>query len=134
MTKTRTFVNLSLLLFLSGCVPVTVNDGTGTVPGTYSYFQGELTATYDQPLEKVWLKTIDAVRSLKLSIISKEMDSLGGVIRASRVDSTAVKLRLKPAGVDRTTIGVRVGTFGNKDQAERVHAAIRQQVGAAESR
>ncbi len=118
-------------MFCSGCVAAALVTGAGAGAGTYSYIKGELQTTYSEPIQKIWPKTLAAIESLKLTVDTKQMDALGGTIEAHRVDGTAVKLRLTPAGDQSTTIAVRVGTFGNKKQSERIHSAIRKQLGVS---
>jgi hypothetical protein len=67
--------------------------------------------------------------SLKLDVETKNMDALGGLIKAKRADGTPVKISLKPLGGSSTDIGVRIGTIGSKEKSERIHDAIRQQIG-----
>jgi len=122
---------LGLLMLCSGCVAAALVAGAGAGAGTYSYIKGELQITYNEPIQKVWPKALAAVKTLNLSVRSKEMDALGGTIDARRVDGTAVKVQLEPAGDKSTKVAVRVGTFGNKEQSERIHSAIRKQLGAS---
>jgi hypothetical protein len=97
--------------------------------GAYSYISGELKATYGITLDQAWPATLAAMDSLKLDVESKNMDALGGLIKAKRADGTPVKISLKPLGESSTDIGVRIGTMGSKEKSERVHDAIRQQIG-----
>jgi len=120
-----------LLAFCSGCIAAAVVAGAGAGVGTYSYIKGELQATYAEPLQKIWPKTVAAVESLQLTVDSKQMDALGGTINARRADGTEVKVQLKPAGDRSTIVGVRVGIFGSKEQSERIHAAIRRELGVS---
>lgn len=121
---------LGLITLCSGCVAAALVVGAGGGAGTYSYIKGELQATYNQPIQKVWPKTVAAVESLKLTVHSKKMDGLGGTIEAQRADGTAVKVQLSAAGDQSTIIGVRIGLFGNKKQSEQVHGAIRKLLNA----
>jgi hypothetical protein len=60
---------------------------------------------------------------------SKSMDALGGEIEARRNNGTPVRVQLKPAGNNSTTVDVRVGSpFGSKEKAERIHSTIQQQL------
>ena len=114
---------LAILALCSGCAAV----GAGV--GTYDYIQGELQVTYSVPIEKIWPKTLAAMAELKLTVDRQLLDHIGGEIDARRVDGTVVKVRLTPAGEHSTTVGVRVGAFGNRDHAERIHDIIKKQLG-----
>jgi hypothetical protein len=105
--------------------------GAGAGVGAYAYIQGELQATYNTPMQQVWPEALAAMDELKLTVDRQFIDEIGGEIDARRVDGTVVKVRLKPAGDHSTTVGVRVGTIGNRDHAERVHHIIQQQLGIA---
>jgi len=119
---------LSLLVYCSGCVAAAVVAGAGVGAGTYSYINRELTATYHEPLKEIWPKTLSAVKKLQLTFRKKEIDALGGTIEARRSDTTIIKIRLTPVGVRDTAIGVRVGTWGNREKSELVHNAIRKEL------
>jgi hypothetical protein len=121
-------VEISVLALCSGCVAAAV-AGAGAGAGAYAYVQGELQATYSVPIEQVWPKTLAAMHELKLTVDRQLIDHLGGEIDARRVDGTVVKVRLKSAGEHSTTVGVRVGTLGNRDHAERIHDIIKKQLG-----
>ena len=121
---------LGLLVSCSGCVAAAViaGAGAGAGVGTYSYMNRELTATYHEPLKEIWPKTLSAVKKLQLTFRKKEIDALGGTIEARRSDTTLIKIRLTPVGERDTAIGVRVGTWGNREKSELVHNAIRKEL------
>jgi hypothetical protein len=116
-------LGLSVLALCSGCAAASVAGA-----GAYAYIQGELQATYKVPIEKAWPKTLAAMDELKLTVDRQLIDHLGGEIDARRVDGTAVKVRLKAADDYHTTVGVRVGNFGNRQHSERVHEIIQKQL------
>ena len=119
---------LGLLVSCSGCVGAAVVAGAGAGVGTYSYMNRELTATYHEPLKEIWPKTLSAVKKLQLTFRKKEIDALGGTIEARCSDTTLIKIRLTPVGERDTAIGVRVGTWGNREKSELVHNAIRKEL------
>jgi hypothetical protein len=67
-------------------------------------------------------------QKLQLTFRTKKIDALGGAIEARRADGTMVKIRLTPVGERDTAIGVRVGTWGNREKSEIVHSAIRKEL------
>lgn len=123
-------LGLSLLALYAGCVTTGIGTGGGAGVGTYNYATGELSVLYSVPIEKMWPKVLAALQDLQLTIDSKHMDALGGEIEARRNDGTSVKVWLKPAGDNSTTIDVRVGPFGlgSKEKSERIHSAIQQRL------
>ncbi len=124
-------VLLSLLVVLGGCVAAAVGVGTAAGVGTYSFIQGDLKVTYSVKLDQAWPAALAAMDNLKLAIDVQQMDGLGGAIKAKRADGTPVKVRLKPLGEYSTSIGVRIGHLGSKAKSERVHDAIRRQLGVS---
>ena len=119
---------LSLLVIYSGCVATAVGTGGGAGVGTYHYATGELRVLYSVPIEKMWPRVLAALQDLQLTVDSKFMDALGGEIEARRDDGTPVRVQLKPAGRNSTTVDVRVGTFGSKEKSERIHYTIQQRL------
>ena len=122
-------VGLSLLVSLGGCFTTTVGGGPSVMTGTYSYFTRELEVIYGIPLADVWPKALAAVESLQLHIDRQTVDGLGGDIQARRADGTNILVHLKPSGNHSTSIRVRVGDLGEREQSERIQRAIRQQLG-----
>lgn len=122
-------VGFSLLASLSGCFTTTVGGGPSVTAGTYSYFTRELEVLYGIPLADVWPKALAAVESLQLYIDRQHVDGLGGDIQARRADGTTVWVHLKPRGDHSTSISVRVGDLGDREQSERIQRTIRQQLG-----
>jgi hypothetical protein len=120
---------LGLCVISSGCVGAALVAGAGAGIGSYSYIKGELKTTYSASLKQTWTHTLAALDSLGLTVGFKQVDALGGKIEARRADGKAVKLRLTPVSDRTTTVGVRVGTFGNRGQSEQVLGAIRKQLG-----
>ena len=120
---------LSLLVSLGGCVATTVGGGPGVMAGTYSYIMRELEVIYSVPLADIWPMALAAVESLQLHIDRQQVDGLGGDIEARRADGTKVYVHLKPSGNHSTSVSVRVGDLGSREQSERVQRTIREQVG-----
>ena len=120
---------LSLLLGSNGCYTTTIGGGTSLTAGTYSYLSRDLEVIYGIPLADVWPRALSAVESLQLHIDRQHVDGLGGNIEARRADGTPVHVFLKPSGEHSTRISVRVGTWGDRLQSERIQRTIRQQLG-----
>lgn len=117
-----------MVLWLGGCVNTTVGMGSTAVPGKYVYLTGELQATYSLPLEQMWPTTLSAMNHLRLTLDGQYRDSTEGELEGRRADGTPFKVRLKPVGQHSTTIGIRVGFPGNREQAEFFHRAIQLQL------
>jgi Protein of unknown function (DUF3568) len=122
-------LGMSLLASISGCVTTAVGGGANAMAGTYSYFTRELEVIYGISLADVWPRALAAVESLQLHIDRQHIDGLGGEIQARRPDGTSVRVYLKPIGDHSTSVSVRVGALGDREQSERVQRTIRQQIG-----
>jgi len=122
-------LGLSLCASLGGCYTTTVGGGPSVMAGTYSYITRDLEVIYGIPLADVWPRALATVESLQLHIDKQYIDGLGGDIAARRADGTPVRVLLKPKGEYSTSISVRVGDFGSREQSERVHRTIRKQLG-----
>ena len=122
-------LGMSLLASMNGCVTTAVGGGTTATTGTYSYFTRELEVIYGVPLADVWPRALAAVESLQLHIDRQLIDGLGGDIEARRPDGTKVWVHLKPNGDYSTSVSVRIGAMGDREQSERVQRTIRQQIG-----
>jgi uncharacterized protein YceK len=121
----KLLVLLSLVV-LGGCSTVYPNTTAGT--GTYNPASGWLSWAYPVPLDRSYQATLTALEVLDLRIQTKTLDGLEGRIKAVRADRTTVQVYLKPI-TDRTTaVQVKVGTFGDQDQAEHIHKNIRAQL------
>jgi len=122
-------IGLSLCASLGGCYTTTVGGGPSVTAGTYSYITRDLEVIYAVPLADAWPRALAAIESLQLHIDRQHIDGLGGDIQARRADGTRVVVQLKPKGGYSTSISVRVGDLGDREQSERIHRTIRKQLG-----
>ena len=120
---------LSLCASLGGCYTTTVGGGPSVTAGTYSYITRDLEVIYGVPLADVWPRALAAVESLQLHIDRQYIDGLGGDIQARRADGTPVLVQLTPKGAYSTSVSVRVGDLGDREQSERVQRTLRKQLG-----
>jgi hypothetical protein len=92
--------------------------------GTYYYVKGDLQRNYEAPMDKTWEATIKAVEALKLSVESQKHDALTGVIKGKMADEKSFEINLKRIGDNLTEVGVRIGTFGDRERSEAIHNKI----------
>jgi hypothetical protein len=115
------------MLLTGGCTTVYPRIAAGT--GTYSYVSGALTWTYPVTVEELKVATLAALTELHLPIQTQMLDGLGGVIEATRGEHVTVRLLLRPETEKTTSLSVRVGTWGNRQESEHIHTAVRKQLG-----
>jgi len=92
--------------------------------GTYYYIKGDLKRNYEAPMDKTWEATIKAVEALKLTVESQNHDALTGVIKGKMADEKSFEINLKRIGENLTEVGVRIGTFGDRERSEAIHNKI----------
>jgi hypothetical protein len=115
------------LIGLSGCsrkwaVIGAVAAAVGT--SAYFYVKGDLKRNYEASIDKTWQATVKSVEDLGLSTESKENDAFNGVIKGKMADGKSFTISVKRLGENLTEVGVRVGTFGDRERSEAVHDKI----------
>ena len=92
--------------------------------GAYFYIKGDLKRNYEAPMDKTWDATTNAVEALKLNVESQNHDALTGVIKGKMADDKSFEINLKRVGDNLTEVGVRIGTFGDRERSETIHDKI----------
>ena len=114
------------LAFLFGCAAAVVGGAAGA--GAVLYSKGELKSNENASLDRVLNAAEEAMNSMNLKVISKDHDALKGKLLAKREngDNIDIKLEQKPNNI--TEMKIRVGAFGNEDQARLIQEKIRQKL------
>ena len=116
-----------LLIILAGCSKKWAAIGAAAAAvgvGTYAYIKGDLKRTYDVNMEKAYDAAVKAVSQLKLTTESKTHDAFNGIIKGKMADGKNFQINLKRLADNVTEIGVRIGTFGNRETSETIHDKI----------
>ena len=92
--------------------------------GAYFYVKGDLKRNYEAPMDKTWDATIKALEELKINVESQNHDALTGVIKGKMADEKSFEINLKRVGDNLTEVGVRIGTFGDRERSEVIHNKI----------
>jgi len=92
--------------------------------GTYAYIKGDLKRTYATSIDDAWAATVKSVEEFKLTTESKTHDAFSGVIKGKMADGKSFEINLKRLGEKSTEIGVRIGTFGDRQKSEAIHDKI----------
>jgi hypothetical protein len=120
--------NLIILIcsisFLYGCALAWIGVGAGVGIGAYKYIEGRLEREYPLSYSRAWDATNSALQNLQISISNSTEGKTKGTIDAVRKDGKKVVVSLKDRGQGVTTISVRVGMFGDRSSAEKVHDEI----------
>jgi hypothetical protein len=115
------------LIGLSACSRKWVAIGAAAAAvgaGTYYYVKGDLKRNYEAPMDKTWDATVKALEALKINVESKQHDALTGVINGKLADGKSFTVNLKRLNESSTEVGVRIGTFGDRERSEAIHDKI----------
>ncbi len=116
-----------LLIALGGCsrqMLILGGAAAAAGAGTYAYIKGDLKRTYEAPMDKAWAATVKAVEEMKLTIESRQHDAFSGTIKGKMADDKSFAINLKRLAESSTEIGIRIGTFGDRQRAEAIHEKI----------
>ena len=116
-----------LLIGLSACSRKWAVIGAAAAAvgaGTYYYVKGDLERNYEAPMDKTWEATIKSIEELKLTVESQKHDALSGVIKGKMANEKGFEINLKRLGENSTEVGVRIGTFGDREKSEAIHDKI----------
>jgi hypothetical protein len=113
------------LALLFGCAAAVVGGAAGA--GAVLYSKGELKSTENAPLEQV-LTAEEAMNSMNFNVISKDHDALKGKLLAKRENGDNIDIKLEQKPNNLTEMKIRVGAFGNEDQARLIQEKIRQKL------
>jgi hypothetical protein len=114
------------LIGLSACTRKLVAIGAVAAAGTGAYFyvKGDLKRNYEASIDKTWQAAVKSVEDLGLSTESKENDAFTGVIKGKMADGKSFTVSVKRLGENLTEVGIRIGTFGNREISETIHNKI----------
>ncbi|MBI5195915.1 MAG: DUF3568 family protein [Nitrospirae bacterium] len=98
--------------------------GAGVGAGTYKYLEGSMTRDYPLAYTKAWETTNTALANLSITVSNSSNEGVKGNITAVRKDGTKVAIYITDRGQGVSTISVRVGNFGDKQDAQRIHEEI----------
>jgi hypothetical protein len=118
-------VLMSMLLFLYGCAEVLlVGIGAGAGVASYMYVDGRLAIEYPLDYDRAWNSTRRALDNFQISISSSTNENGLGMFDAVYKDGKKVSVKLARKGNGITVIAIRVGTLGDKDEAQKLHNEI----------
>jgi hypothetical protein len=115
------------LIGLSGCSRKWAVIGAAAAAvgtGAYFYVKGDLKRNYEASIDKTWQAAVKSVEDLGLSTESKENDAFSGVIKGKMADGKSFSVSVKRLGENLTEVGIRVGTFGDREISEAIHDKI----------
>ena len=121
MKKTKKLIFLVVsLFFLYGCELAILGLGAGGGVAGYKYYEGHSSSEFPLKYSKAWNVTNRALENLNISISTSENRETQGTITGVQKDGKSVSIKLKERSQWVTTISVRVGKFGYRDNADHV--------------
>lgn len=121
---------LSLLSFvgLYGCAVAVVGIGAAAGVGTFSYFSGKLTKTYESEYHETVQASSDTLERLKIPITDIIADELKTEFKAKRPDETPVDIEVVRIDREHTEVSVRTGSLGIWDRrvSEQIQGVINE--------
>jgi uncharacterized lipoprotein len=126
MNKLKKIIFLiSTLFILYGCAEVLlVGVGAGLGVTSYMYVDGRLAVEYPLDYDRAWNSTRRALDNSQVSISSSTNENGVGMFDAVRKDGKKVSVKLAKKGNGITVIAIRVGTLGDRDEAQKLHNEI----------
>lgn len=122
----KTAILMGTIFLLYGCVAEVLLLGIGAGLGTasYMYVDGLLAIEYPLEYDKAWAAANKALENFQISITDSVNEKGVGKIEAVRKDGKRVVVKLRQKDDAVTTIAIRIGTFGDQLEAQKVHDEI----------
>ena len=130
LRKKRYLFMLVLSFFIiSACGPEVLVIGgiVGSGAGTYYFINGELVTDYSVPIDKVWSACEKTIADMRGKEVEPNREIGTGTINAV-INDESVKFSVNYKSKDMTTVGIRVGIFGNKLSAQLLHDKVSENI------
>jgi hypothetical protein len=115
-----------LVVMLGGCL-LAVGAALGI--GAYTWVEGTMAKDYPRLMEPTYRACIETCKIMALSIEQETYDPTNSYIRAVTKDGTKVDINLIARPNNITTVKVRFGLMGNKDQSAYFHRNVMRILG-----
>jgi hypothetical protein len=119
---------LCLLLF-SGCAVMLLSAGAAAGVGAYKYVEGTAERDYPRPMQPTYQASLAAANTMGLRVAQQHYGQTESRIEAVQPPDTNVKIQLVERPNNITTVKVRFGLMGNKDQSAYFHRLVMKNLG-----
>jgi hypothetical protein len=119
----RLYLLAMCFLLLSACEVLVVGGIVGSGAGTYYYVSGELITDYSAPFDKVWSACEKTVADMRGKDVQPKREIGMGSIH-SMINDESVFINVTYKAKNLTSVGIRVGLFGNKLSSQLLHDRI----------
>jgi hypothetical protein len=117
---------LLVMLLMGGCL-MAVGAAVGV--GAYQWMEGTMAKDYPRKMEPTYQACVAACKTMKLEIKKESYSPMNSSITAKAPDGTNVFIDLLARPNDITTVKVRFGMMGNKDQSAYFHRNVMKNLG-----
>ena len=127
--KMRLWLLVMGFFLISACgAEVLVLGGiVGSGAGTYYFINGELVTDYSAPFDKVWSACEKTVADMRGKEVEPKREIGTGSIYTV-IDEENVKISVNYKNKTMTSVGIRVGLFGNKLSSQLLHDKIYENI------
>ncbi len=115
-----------ITLLFGGCL-MAVGAAVGI--GAYQWAEGTMIKDYPRTMQPTYQACVAACKTMQLTIEKESYSALQSRIRAATKDGTTVNIELVARPNDITTVKVRFGFMGNKDQSGYFHRNVMNHLG-----
>jgi hypothetical protein len=122
MKRTKKLIFLAVsLFFLYGCELALIGlVGAGGGIAGYKYYEGHASTEFPLKYSKAWDASNTALKNLNISISSSNNNDTNGTIKGIQKNGKEVTIKLKERSQWVTTVSVRAGKLGKREDAERI--------------
>ncbi len=92
-----------------------------------TYINRELVTDYSAPIDKVWSACEKTIADMRGKEVEPKREIGTGAIKAV-INDESVKFSVKYKSKDMTTVGIRVGIFGNKLSSQMLHDKVSENI------
>jgi hypothetical protein len=117
---------LLIVMLLGGCL---LGVGAMLGVGAYQWMEGTMAKDYPRTMEPTYHACVDACKIMKLDIKKESYSPMNSSITAKAPDGTNVYIDLIARPNNITTVKVRFGLMGNKDQSGYFHRNVMKNLG-----
>ena len=113
-----------LMLQMAGCAALLIGGAAAGAAAGLMYHEGELRADLDAPVPKVIKATERAFRDLIWTKESATASAADGLATARTATGREVTVKVEAKSENTTTIGIRIGTFGDENLSRLLYDKI----------
>lgn len=117
---------LLVVVLFGGCL-VAVGAALGI--GAYTWVEGTMAKDYPRPMQPTYQACVEACKTMKLTIQKETYSPTNSHIQAATAKGTKVNIDLVARPNDITTVKVRFGFMGDKDQSGYFHRNVMKNLG-----